>query len=625
MSVTLAKPALTRREGSLKPKQIDKLPPEQRRWSDNVLRVLKLPSIGSQARVLAGAISSAEQVMQTGTNEEKQQAQQHRATVLRAGTPPWKDAKKAMDANASKIQLDLLSIPTKDRKLEKLKPSSQGINAAFWINRNEPDGESSASYLCKPASTVEKMDAVAGLPLGGEVIREGLSGRAAQLLARQTGIDIGMPESHVVSLDSKLLPDDSQPDGGGNVTCSVQEARPNIGELKDLNGIDKLSINADQVSGMAIFDTITLNADRHSGNVLLDPGGGLIPIDHGTSFLEPGSGGNGRIADTLGGPHNALLSVSGMHQPMSPKMLKGLKALDPDEYASGLKKDRDQVAAAHPDMNGMISDAAIESSRRSAYFVKLAAKAKPPLSAGAIQVALGGAAKELLDPDVDFRSFRQRAQAVIDRTAPNQDIIKQVCLASKGEFNALLDQVAALGWPVQRGGGAPTDGGLTDPLMMVTIVEKGIKRPVRPANTNNKNWAEMQKKAISDIREAQLDPPAAKAAFLKTKRAAVDKLMTLIGPDRRQVLRQRVMQIAGMPADQQANAYNAILEGLTSDALAHQTKRLSDLDAAYTIAPTVKAKAFAEDWLAARNPTGAAKEIDEVQRLAGTGALPKKV
>jgi hypothetical protein len=86
---------LTRKEGSLKRKNIDKLDPAQRAWSDNVMRVLELKSSSSQARVLSGAISAAQLVETNGTDPEKRTARELRATVIAAGKPPWKDAGKA--------------------------------------------------------------------------------------------------------------------------------------------------------------------------------------------------------------------------------------------------------------------------------------------------------------------------------------------------------------------------------------------------------------------------------------------------------------------------------------------------------------------------------------------------
>src|SRR5262249_40686145 len=141
----------------------------------------------------------------------------------------------------------------------------------------------------------------------------------------------------------------------------------------------------------------------------------LIPIDHGASLTEPKTGGNVRIASALAGPHNALLRFPGAHQPLSDKMLKKLKAIDPEAFRDGLRRDRDTIAGEHGSMKDMVTDEALESARRSAQFVKMAAKHKPPLSPATIQVALGCAANELLDPAIDDRTFRQRAQEALER------------------------------------------------------------------------------------------------------------------------------------------------------------------------------------------------------------------
>lgn len=183
---------------------VDKLRPDQRRWSDNVLRALKLKSKGSQARIIAGAVATAEEIGRT-TPADAQKATQLRDSVLAAGNPPWGDMTRAMAAGAAKAQLDLLSIPPNQRRLQPLDPGAVGVNAAFWVNRRDADGQTRASFLCKPANTLITK-AVDGVPLCGEVIREALSGRAAQTFAQQTGIDIGMPETHVVKLDANVLP-----------------------------------------------------------------------------------------------------------------------------------------------------------------------------------------------------------------------------------------------------------------------------------------------------------------------------------------------------------------------------------------------------------------------------------
>ena len=196
----------TSKEGSVSLKKIDKLPPEQQKWAANVMRALGLKSTNSQARTLVGAINSAAMVEQTGLPQDKETAKNLKKRLVSVGKPPW-DMGKAMEVGAAKVQLDLLSIPPGNRQPRPLGDGQGGVNQAYWIDRHDPDGVSRASFLCKPATDLdETMDLIApsGGPKGGEVAREALTGRAAEFLAG-SGIDIGMPETHVVALDRAQL------------------------------------------------------------------------------------------------------------------------------------------------------------------------------------------------------------------------------------------------------------------------------------------------------------------------------------------------------------------------------------------------------------------------------------
>jgi Phosphatidylinositol 3- and 4-kinase len=564
---------LSRREGSLRRGNISKLNPTERRWADNVLRVLKLPNKGSQARIMAGAVATTETLRQNQSNDYPR-ATQLRDTVLAAGDPPWKNTRRAMAATAAKVELDLLSIPQNQRQLQPLGPG-QGVNQAFWINRVDADNQTRGSFLCKPASTSSTAD-VDGVPRGGEVIREALAGRAAQSFTRQTGIDLGMPESHVISLDSNFLPPNNRPNGGGKVTCSVQEARENAGSIKSLSDMNRGQLDRDQVAGLALFDTMTLNTDRHAGNILVDGQGGLIPIDHGASLVEPGEG-NQRISETMGPPHNALLRIAAAHQPLSPKLLKKLKALNPDSFARDLKRDREDIAAQHPSMDQMVSDAAIESARRAALFTRMAARNKPPLSPAAIQVALATWAEVLLKPSTDDKTFRQGAQALIARYAPNQEVIKQVCLASDGEYDSLCEQVEALGWRTQPRNEPPLGDRIRDPVLMLTLLHGKIQAPQDPGQRETVKYQAMNR---------PIAPNDAGDVLRQTKIAAVRRLAPLAADtDRRPALdRLNTMLITfGRPRDDQLHDLNVLLETLTSAVVREQTARLNRLIIQYNL------------------------------------------
>jgi len=499
-----------------------------------------------------------------------------------------------MAVTNAKVQLDLLSIPSDQRRLERLGSDQASLNKTFWVNRVGPDGKTAKAFLCKPANPAEREPdgtlsrggnglptgepMPSGGPRGGEVAREALSGRAALILAAQTSIDIGMPETHVVKLGPQFMPGGD----GQNVddfTCSVQEARPSVGSLKD---VDRNRLNADQVAGMAIFDTITLNTDRHAGNVLVDADGNLIPIDHGESFAEPTKGGLARVKVTLGGPHNALLGIPAAHEPMSPKILKGLKALDPGAFAASLTGDRDRVADVHRDMGEMISDGAVEMARRSAEFVRLATRSKIPLSPAAIQVTLGCAADELLDPAVNRKDFTKRAEKLIARAAIEQDAIKQVCLSSGGEYQVLCEQVRALGWQVQDRFMAPAMDALIDPVAMLSVVTNGTRRPAKqkfqiPAElAGGRNANDEQKAKLKVLREAfaakekaddalfmdslhdQLSPAMAAATIMNIRNSGISRLLAVVEPAKVAEFKQSAARAELLPASEQAGAFGTL-------------------------------------------------------------------
>jgi hypothetical protein len=609
---------LRRREDSLKPKQVvDKLPPDERRWADNVLRVLKLPSKGSQARIIANSVSTAENIrlQHVGTTDqqrltEMQEAGRLRDQVLSAGSPPWKDMMRAMTATNASVTLDLLSIPP-PRQARPL-AGGNNINSAFWIERTDSDGQTRAAFLCKTPS-VNNVNQPIGVPEGGEVAREALSSRTAQMLAQQTGIDIGMPESHVVSLDANNLPPNVRPPNQTHVTCSVQEARENSGPLKNMTKNDLANIDPEQVAALAIFDTITLNTDRHNGNILVDANHNLIPIDHGASLIDPSppqgaprgfqlmDGGIGRIADSMSGPQNALLSLPGAHEPLSPATLKKLKALDPGALAKGLTRDRDTIEAIHQDMTGLVSDAAIETSRRAAEFVKLAARNKPSLSPAAIQTALGGAAAYLLDPALDDRTFRTRAKQVLADAAPQQEVIKQVCLASPEEIAALCAQLEALGWSGQRKGEQPVSGSITDPVMMLRIVQTQTRRP---------NSSGQRQAALEGLRGAPMTPEQGQDALINMKITAARQLYALF-PHNNELLDldSRLREIRRGNRKQQMGMLSDLIQEFSAEALQAQQARLNGLLAQWTVPQNDMRLGNAQRALQGNDPLAAGVEI----------------
>ncbi|HSI59448.1 MAG TPA: hypothetical protein VLA16_17935 [Ideonella sp.] len=625
------------KDGSLKPKTIDKLDAGQKAWSQNVMRALGLKSTSSQARVLSGGIASAAVVEAKGSDKDKATARQLRAKVVAAGNPPWKDAGKAMAATSAKVHLDILSMPADERQLKPLGADKQGIHQAFWIDRRDPDDDTDHAFLCKPANKLTADEirllrggkpplADSGGPRGGEVAREALSGRTAQLLASQTGIDIGMPETHVVALDRDMIPG-SDPTGPAQLTCSVQEARAASGDLTSLAGIQKATLSADQVAGLAIFDTLTLNTDRHPGNVLTDGKGNVIPIDHGESFAEPNETGVNRIKATLGSPHNALLALPGAHSPMSRQMLKKLKALDADKFASGLKKDNQMIGAQHADMKDAVSPEAIDTSRRAAVFVKLAAKNAVPLSPAAIQVAMGNAADRLFGKGIDEKTFLKTAKEVIARAAPQQQAIKEVCTSSSVEYDTLIAQADALGWSdvFSQREGAPDVARCGDPIVLLTIIKRGLKAP--------KKFSEMQAK-IKEIQEepqaAQLSPADAMDAIATARQETIQRLMVAMSRPSRAEIANRMVEISSRKLDDRLHSQSLLIATATRLATDNQQARLAAFKLTHRIDDLIREELMANPTtlnsiklaaasLTNADPLRASSDIDAAEASAKIG------
>ena len=643
----------TIKDGGLKPSNIDKLNPDQRKWSNQVMRALGLQSKGSQGRVLAGAVSTAQVIEERNKGktdkkslDEVAEAKRLRAIVLAAGTPPWKDAAKAMAANDAKVQLDLLSLPEDQRSLKPLDPTKQGFHQAFWIDRQNPDDTGTHSYICKPSSapSEEELDdlrkmgplpkAPSGGPMGGEVAREALCGRAAQLLAAQTGIDIGMPETHVVSLDRDMVPG-SDPEGPAKITCSVQEARHAPNDLRKLGNIQKSTIDSEQIANIAIFDTITLNTDRHGGNILVDPNGNLVPIDHGESLAEGNANGVKRIKAALGGPHNALLALPGAHAPMSKEMLKKALALNPDKLKKDLAKDNETISGQHQDMQGAISDGALENARRAAMFVKLAAKNKPPLSPAAIQVAMASAADDLFGAENEEgkfnvpseKEFLAAAKKAIARTAPQQAAIKDVLTSSDSEYDTLVAQAEELGWHdlIAQREGEPDPSRISDPTILLTIIKKGITCPKRMDDIQAK---------IAELRNAspaeQITPQQAAEAIEDGRTATLKALMAIMPRPEARKINDRLFSLSSQSPENRSHSKMLMIEPAVATATEAQRARYNNFMAVNRVVdlrnagidaqtPSTNRALGVAPALDARKPLLAAEEIDACEKCAIRG------
>ena len=569
------------RAGTLSVGEIATLPENQRVWTDNVFRALNLKSKGSQARVLAGAIATTE-LLRQANSPDLPEATRLLTIVTSAGNPPWKDTRLAMAATDAKMKLDLLSIPPATRKLTVL-DSGGSANATFLVNRLDADGHTRPAFLCKPTlkPTGLRGDKVAGIPDGGEVIREAIAARAAQTFTSQTGIDVRMPESHVVTLAGDMLPGGQPADP--SVTASIQEFGPGMEQIKKLTALQRAAIPADQIAALAVFDLMTLNTDRHSGNIMCDAQGNMLPIDHGCCFVQ-GDEGLARLAQTMGGPHNVLLTLPAAFDPMSDVMVRKLKAMKTSVYGASLKVDRDLIAAAHPKMLDKVKNEALKWAQQAARFAKLAASNIPPLSPGGMQVAFSTHAAELFKA----KDFDTVAKAVIAQAATHADTMRTVCLSDDIDYAELVRQVNALGWRVQERHIAPR-GGFADPVLLVMIVDRGI----RYQKVGDVTLEEARAAVVAQFRAATPSPDAMKLRLLTLRFELITKMIAAMAQNDRQA---QTTALRGLPGTVEARmvASAGLLNTVRVLALAEQ-------QALYTA--KIKAGVSLENWRAegARN------------------------
>jgi hypothetical protein len=584
------------------------LAPDKAAWALNVATVLHLPVPSSQRRMLTEGLATADQIAAsvTHSDQDKQAAAQHGRVLHGAGNPPW-DAATAMKVAESKVQLDLLSIPPNDRKLSQLSQNSK--NKTFWIENADPGGTKSKAFLCKPAG--DGQTEAGGKP-GSEVAREALAGRAAQFLLGK-GLDIGMPETHVVKLSANLLPGNA---GTGDITCSVQQYGDSKGALGSQSRDVKAGIDGVKVARLCVFDMMTLANDRHGGNILFGKNGELIPIDHGENFTETTNGrASDRLRTTLGGCSNALLSIPSAHDPMPEEVAKAVKSINPGELRATLKTDRDAIAARHGDMKGKISDEAIESAERAATFTRLAANMKPPIgpiSIAAAQVALGTHVEELIN--VDYPVFMQNADRILKAVAKQQGAIKEVCLSSNTDYELLCQEVEKLGWRPQRRGEQTGSGLVADPIAMMAILAKGLKPPPKLDNIDyppdlmppegttvnalpgdvkdlrrdfrEKAERDHRMQAVEQVRDTIGEQDAAEV-LLKVRKQAVDALVQLTPANQRVALERYVQtstrRLAYEPPEAAVAAYREMTGKLTDFVLADQRRRFSAVEQQYRL------------------------------------------
>jgi hypothetical protein len=448
--------------------------------------------------------------------------------VQTLGAPPW-NSEMAMQAATVKAEADFASLPIGEQSLKSL--DGKGVNPTFWVNKaGSKPGEADHTFLFKPTTTRQDRTSI---PSGGEPAREALTGRAGDILNGMIGIDCKVPETHIVEVGRERIPDGALSpsvvgkDGSGPLVGSLQQFSRTEGELRENGPMRARAVPPERCQELAILDIVTLHVDRHGGNFLLtgdEAKADLVPIDNGLSFPESPDD-----LARMSTSHNAMLGLPGAHEPFTPEMLKKIAKLDPEALKTALKTEVGVIENVHGSAKGMVKDAALEQSRRSAMFLKRAA---PTLSPALVQVAIGQNAKKLFDPALDDRGFAAVADQVIQDVANDKDVLAEYFQNSAEETSRINDIVEANGW----------DPVALSPQAIMALYKSDAKAPQPAPNAGNAAQGKLP------------DPTTQEIAAIK---AAFPALSTKIRPETAQTWRELV-RLGGM------DAVNAVLDRVSN-------------------------------------------------------------
>jgi hypothetical protein len=359
------------------------------------------------------------------------------------GMPQAWGGQEAMKAAGIKASLDLETLPIP--KAERL--GGDGANPAYWIKRAGNGQQTATTSIFKPINNTALNG---GVPRGGEVAREALASRTSELLSSMTGLDFGVPETHVVAISAAKVPGAQRKKKGDdkpNVVGSLQSFAATDGELRDQSVGILERVTPEACQTMAILDTVMLNMDRHTGNFMVKNGTGpapeLVPIDHGLSF--PIAAGLDETFGNIANDKNALLKMPGAWREFSPKALAAIAAINVEGLKSALEVEADNLGAVHQDAPP-IDPEAIAISARAAEFLKRAAPQLPP---ALVQIALGINADRLLDPNLDPAEFDKQAAAAISRVKGSAAALQSFFVdMTDSERQVMRERLKRNGWPI---------------------------------------------------------------------------------------------------------------------------------------------------------------------------------
>ena len=371
----------------------------------------------------------------------------------------------------------------------------KGESTSYWIREKSASavvGGDSGDRLCifKPTAGEEPANG-SNDRKGAGAVKEALASGNAKLFAQQTGIDLGVPETGVVSVAQFAL-DDGNPSKAPLLGSAQMNAGSNVAELRETDPAVLARVPKEDVHKLALMDIMSLSMDRHGGNVMVDTSDPntprMIPIDHGASLPARADFNEVRkrfagVRSTVSGvveTVNTTLASRAAFEAFDPKMVEQLRRLDPAAMEAGMKRQRDALAQVHPGLDPAekVGDDSFHMSKRAMMFTRLAAKT---LSPAEVQIALGVHGEALFDvPDTGFDAL---AQQVIAEQQPKKAALQEALGLPSALQLKVINFLRTANWADYNALGQQ-DPDLTfmrDPVNALKLYKTGQVNPNPPA------------------------------------------------------------------------------------------------------------------------------------------------
>lgn len=308
------------------------------------------------------------------------------------------------------------------------------VSQAYWIESAAPDGVGLCKdFIFKPMRGDRPH--LRGDLRGAGPVKEALVYGMAVRFEQQTGIGLGVPETHITSIAAHALDLKGADADGKPRIGSLQAYVPSNGTLHKQPEKTFKRISPDACQRIAIRNCMTLDLDPNAENLLLtetrsDGTIGLVPIDSNDTLpsredfriLQRRS--SGVLYDYESRKvilHNPLLKMPAAYSRFDSDKVAGLKTLDPEGIVQGLLHDLETMDAEH---SGLDAQTRIDADRllmckRSMQFLRIAAA---ELSPAAIQIAIGRWGEALFGASDDH--LHEVVSAVIADIKPKMDAYK---------------------------------------------------------------------------------------------------------------------------------------------------------------------------------------------------------